>query len=203
VRQGIRRTFEAEPDLEIVGEVDNGREAVNLARELSPDAIIIDARLPKLDSVEVVRRIKEEHPQVSVLVFTACEEEEYIVGLVGAGVTGYLLKSTKCEELAQAIRLARAGKFVCELALARRLFKRVARLAVAVNLAEHLTRRETEVLKLVTKGMSNRDIADYLGLTEGTVKAYLANILGKMGVHSRTEAVREALKRGWVSLDDG
>ncbi len=202
VRQGIRRIFEGEPDLEVVGETDNGLDAVRLARELRPDIILMEARMPKLDGVEVTRRIKAELPEAAVLILTTCNDEEYIVGLLAAGAAAYLLKSAQGEELVQAIRSVRAGDFVCDPALAQKVFRRATRLPVAVNSAEHLTRRELDVLKLAATGLGNRNIAAQLGLAERTVKGHLMNIFDKMSVSSRTEAVREALKRGWVSIQD-
>ena len=202
VRQGIRRIFEGEPDLEVVGETDNGLDAVRLARELRPDVILMEARMPKLDGLEVTRRIKAELPEAAVLILTTCNDEEYIVGLLAAGAAAYLLKSAHGEELVQAIRSVRAGDFVCAPALAQKVFRRATRLPVAVNSAEHLTRRELDVLKLAATGIGNRNIAAQLGLAERTVKGHLMNIFDKMSVSSRTEAVREALKRGWVSIQD-
>ena len=201
VRQGIRRLLQEEADFEVVGEADNGLEAVRLMREVKPDVIVMEACISKLDSVEITKRIKAEHPEAAVLILTASEEEEYIVGLVAAGAAGYLLKSAYGEELVQAIRSVRAGDFVCELAVAQRVFKRGGHLPVAVNSAEHLTRRELEALKLAARGMSNRDIAAHLGVGERTVKGHLMSVFDKLGVGSRTEAVLEALKRGWVSVE--
>jgi DNA-binding NarL/FixJ family response regulator len=203
VRQGIRRIFEGEPDLEVVGETDNGLDAVSLARELRPDIILMEARMPKLDGVEVTRRIKAELPEAAILILTTCNDEEYIVGLLAAGAAAYLLKSAQGEELVQAIRSVRAGDFVCDPALAQRLFKRTARLPMAVNSAEHLTRRELDVLKLTARGLSNQKIAAQLGIGDRTVKQHLMNIYGKMGVNSRMEAVSRALREGWIDLDSG
>ena len=201
VREGFRRIIEHEPELEVVGEANNGQQAVELARELRPDVIVMEARLGKLDSVEVTRRIKMEQPEVAVIIFTACDEEEYIVGLIGAGADGYLLKSTE-SDLVQAIRVVRSGGFLADRMVIQKLYKRATRPAVAVSTAEHLTRRELEVLELAAKGMSNRGIGDKLGIGLRTVKGYFETIFSKMGVRSRTEAVLMALKHGWVSLQD-
>ncbi len=203
VRQGVRRILEAEPDLEVVGEADDGQDAVKLARELGPDVIVMEARISKLDSVEITRRVRAEHPDGRVLILAACEEDEYIIGLIAAGASGYLPKSASGEDLVQAIRSVRAGGFFCDPALAQRLFKRTARLPVAVNCAEHLTRRELDVLKLTARGLSNQKIAAQLGIGDRTVKQHLMNIYGKMGVNSRMEAVSKALREGWIDLDSG
>jgi len=202
VRQGIRQLLERETDFEVAGEADNGLEAVRLARELKPDVIIMEVRMPRLDSPEAIRRIKAEHPEAAILVLTSRDEEE-CVELLRAGAGGYLLKSAKSEELAQTIRMVRAGQFVCDPLVERKLLKDAGRPhPVTLDFGQHLTRREFQVLRLAAKRMSNRDIAGYLGLTEGTVKGYFVTIFGKMGVSSRTEAVLEALKRRWVSLED-
>ena len=202
VRQGIRRLLESEADFEVVGESDNGSEVVRLARELKPHVIVMEARMPKLDSVDVIKRIKAEHPEATILVLTSHDEEECLE-LLRAGAGGYLLKSAKGEELAQTIRMVRAGQFVCDPLVEKRLLKHAVRpQPVALDFGQHLTRRETEVLKLAARGMGNRDIAGYLGLAERTVKGHLMSIFSKLGVGSRTEAVHEALKRGWVSLED-
>ncbi len=202
VRQGIRQLLEREVDFEVVGEADNGLEAVRLASELKPDVVIMEAHMPKLDGVEATRRVKAEHPQAAVLILTSSEQEEFIVALVAAGAGGYLLKSAYGEELVQAIRSVRAGEFVCDAALAHKLLKRAAHLPVLVNAAEHLTQRELEVLKLAAKGMRNRNIAAQLGIGTRTVKHHLMNVFDKMGVTSRTDAVLKALRHGWVSPGD-
>lgn len=202
VRQGIRHLLEREADFEVVGEADSTLEAVKLARDLKPDAVIIQARRPSLGGVECIRQLKAEHPQTAVLILTMYDEEEYIVELLRAGAAGYLLKTIRIEELVRAIRSVSAGEFVCNADMAQRLLKRAARAQpIPQDCGLHLTRREIEVLKLVTR-MSNNGIAVHLGLTERTVKGHLTNIFQKMNVGSRTEAVLEALKCECITMED-
>jgi len=202
VRQGIRQLLEREAYFEVVGEADNTLDAVRLAHELKPDVIIMQARRNTLGGVETIRRCKAEHPQTAVLILTMYQEEEYVAELLEAGAAGYLLKTARIEELVHAIRAVRAGEFVCDAALMQRILKRRARpQPVALDFGQSLTRRETEVLKLAAK-MGNYEIAGRLGLTERTVKGHLTNIFAKINVGSRTEAVLEAVKRGWISLED-
>ncbi len=203
VRQGIRRIFEAEPDLEVVGEANDGKQAVSLAHQLKPDIVLMEAQISKLDSVETTKQIKAEHPDIKVLIMTAFEENEHIIGLISAGASGYLSKSASGEELVQGIRSVRAGDFVCGEALAQRIFKRTAHLPVAVSSAEHLTSRELDVLKLTSRGLSNEKIADHLGIGSRTVRQHLMNTYSKMGVSSRMEAVSKALRERWIDLDSG
>lgn len=200
VRQGIRRLLESEADFEVVGEPENGRQAVSQAREFKPDIVLIEVCLPSLDAVEATKRIKAERPEVAVVVLTYSDEEKYVVELLRAGASGYLLKSSPGDELVEGIRFVRAGPFVCHPKIEQIMLKQVASpRQVALDFGQHLTRREAEVLQLAGKGMGNRDIGDYLGLTEGTVKSHFVNIFSKMGVGSRTEAVLEAIRRGWLS----
>ena len=202
VRQGIRELLEREADFEVVGEADNSLEVVSLVRELKPDVVIIQARRPSLGGVECIRQLKADHPQTAVLILTMYDEEEYIAELLRAGAAGCLLKTIRIEELVQAIRSIRAGEFVCDEALMQRLLKRTARpQPVALDYGEHLTRRETEVLGLAAR-LPNYDIAAHLGLSERTVKGHFTNIFQKMRVGSRTEAVLEAVRRGWIHLED-
>ena len=203
VRQGIRRILQEEPDFEVVGEADNGDEVVKLARQLSPDIIVMEARLGRLDSVEATKRVRAQHREAAVVVLTAYDDEEYIADMIRAGAGGCLLKSTDAERLAQAIRLIRQGVFVCDSVMEQRILKQMARpRPVPVQFGQHLTCRETEVLRLMARGLGNRDIASCLGLAERTVKGHVMNIFNKLDVGSRTEAVREALRRGLVSFDD-
>lgn len=177
----------------MVGEADDDQEAVTLAREFRPDVIVMEAHISKLDSVEITKRVKAEHPDERVLILAACEEDEYITGLIAAGASG--------EELVQGIHSVRAGGFFCDPALEQRLFKRATRPTIAVNSAEHLTGREPRVLKLTARGMTNHDIAAQLGIGIRTVRHHLTNIFSKIGVGSRTEAVFKALEHDWVSFE--
>jgi len=202
VRQGIRGLLEREADFEVIGETDNGLDALRLACEFRPDILILEARMPKLETAEVIKRLKAEYP-VAVLILTYYNDDDKIIELLIAGADGYLLMTAHIEELVRAIRVVQNGEFICDPLVQRRLLKHAATpRPVALDFGEHLTIRETEILKLASKGLGNRDIAVYLGLTERTVKGHLVNIFGKMQVGSRTEAVLEALKRGWASLDD-
>jgi len=199
VRQGIRRIFEAEPDLEVVGEANNGEQAARLVRELKPDIIVMEARLGKVDSVQATKRVKTEHPDAAVLVLAAYDDDEYVVDMLKAGAGGCLLKSANGEQLVQAIRAIRKGVLVVEPTVEQRILRHAGSLRrVVLSSAEYLTPRELEVLKLAATGITNRGIALELGVAPRTVKHHLGNIYGKMHVSSRTEAVLEAMKRDWL-----
>ena len=205
VREGTRRILEQEPDLEVVAEAGNGEEAVALASELKPDVAIIDVAMPKLDGIEATRRIKALCPAVAVLVLSAYDDDQFVFGLLEAGAAGYLLKSVRGHEIVDAIRAVDAGESVLHPSVARKVLNRFASVSSKTQRKkplELLTDREMEVLKLVTKGLSNKDIADELSLSIRTVQGHLANIFNKLLVSSRTEAVVRALKEGWVALDD-
>ena len=200
VREGTRRILEQEPDLEVVAEAGNGEEAVALASELKPDVA-----MPKLDGIEATRRIKALCPAVAVLVLSAYDDDQFVFGLLEAGAAGYLLKSVRGHEIVDAIRAVDAGESVLHPSVARKVLNRFASVSSKTQRKkplELLTDREMEVLKLVTKGLSNKDIADELSLSIRTVQGHLANIFNKLRVSSRTEAVVRALKEGWVALDD-
>ena len=205
VREGTRRILEQEPDLEVVAEAGNGEEAVKLASELKPDVAIIDVAMPKLDGIEATRQIKALCPAVAVLVLSAYDDDQFVFGLLEAGAAGYLLKSVRGHEIVDAIRAVDAGESVLHPSVARKVLNRFASVsnrAQRKKPLELLTEREVEVLKLVTKGLSNKDIADGLSLSIRTVQGHLANIFNKLRVSSRTEAVVHALKEGWVTLDE-
>lgn len=205
VREGTRRILEQEPDLEVVAEAGDGEEAVKMASELKPDVALIDVAMPKLDGIEATRQIKALCPAVAVLVLSAYDDDQFVFGLLEAGAAGYMLKNVRGQEIVDAIRAVHAGESVLHPSVARKVLNRFASVSGKPRerkSLELLTEREMDVLKLVTKGLSNKDIADKLCLSVRTVQGHLANIFNKLRVSSRTEAVVHALKEGWVTLDD-
>jgi NarL family two-component system response regulator LiaR len=215
VRQGTRELLEREPDLEVIAEAGDGQEAVRLACEHSPDIALMDIAMPGLNGIDATRRIKAVRPRVSVLVLSAYDDDQYVFALLEAGAAGYLLKNVGADALVGAIRAVAAGEAVLQPSIARRVVNRFARPAspgqatrardaqrTEENPPDQLTEREMEVLRLAARGLKNQDIARELCLSIRTVQTHLSNIFGKMGVGSRTEAVLEALKRGWVTLQD-
>jgi DNA-binding NarL/FixJ family response regulator len=205
VRQGTRELLEREGDLEVVAEAANGEEAVRLTCEHSPDIALMDIAMPVLNGIDATRQIKAARPGVSVLILSAYDDDQYIFALLEAGAAGYLLKNVGADELITAIRAVAAGEAVLHPAIARRVLSRIAppqEKQAEISAPDRLSEREMEVLRLAAKGLKNQDIADELCLSVRTVQTHLSNIFGKMGVGSRTEAVLEALKRGWLTLQD-
>ncbi len=205
VREGTRQILEKEPDLDVVAEAVNGEEAVKLAGSTKPDVAIIDIAMPVVDGIEATRQIKALYPDVSVLILTAYDDDQFVFGLIEAGAAGYLLKSVRGKEIVDAVRQVYAGESVLHPTIARKVlnrFKPDEEAKAAKKQSEVLSERETEVLRLATRGLSNQEIADQLFLSLRTVQAHLGHIFNKLQVGSRTEAVVRALKEGWVTLDD-
>lgn len=205
VRDGTRRILEAEQDLKVIAEAGDGEEAVMLASRLKPDVAIIDIAMPKLDGIEVTKRVKECCPATAVLILTAYDDDQFVFNLLEAGAAGYLLKSVRSQELVDAVRALYAGESVLHPAVARKVLDHFVTTSEKIRKQdplETLSQREMEIIKLVTRGLSNKDIADELYLSMRTVQGHLGSIFSKLGVGSRTEAVVRALKEGWVTLDD-
>jgi NarL family two-component system response regulator LiaR len=204
-RQGICRLLEDEDNLTVVGEAGDGEEAVQMVTEIQPDVVIMDVAMPKLNGIEATRQIKLTHPSTAVLILSAYDDDEYVFGLVEAGAAGYLLKTVSGEELSRAIRAVHKGEPVLDPAIARKVLNRLRfpdRVPKASKPSERLSDRELDVIKLAARGMSNKDIANELHLSRRTVEGNLRTIFNKLGVGSRTEAVIQAMERGWLKLED-
>jgi two-component system, NarL family, response regulator LiaR len=208
LRQGTAELLRREPGLDIVGEASNGEEAIKLAEELHPDIVVMDVRMPVLSGVEATRIIRESLPDVQVLVLTAHDDDQYIFSLLQAGASGYILKTSPVSDLVRAIRQVKAGESPLEPSIARKVVVRMSKPMIAdttTNQAEppieSLTPRELEVLQLLAQGMNNRAIAEVLFISDRTVQAHLTSIFAKTYVSSRLEAVLNAIRRGWLTLD--
>lgn len=193
MRDGLRTLLELEDDLAVVGEAGNGAEALARYAELQPAIVLMDVRMPGMDGVEATRRLHTQWPNAKVIILTTFDEDEYIFEGLRAGALGYLLKAVSGDELADAIRRVAAGQALIDPAVTRKVVDAFARLAppartVDAGLAEPLSDRELDVLKLVANGLSNREIAERLYLAEGTVKNYVTSLLGKIGARDRTQA---------------
>jgi two-component system, NarL family, response regulator LiaR len=205
VREGTRKILDQEEDIHVLAEASNGEEAVKLAGDLKPDVILMDISMPVMDGIEATKIIKENNPAITILILTAYDDDQFIFSLLEAGAAGYLLKNIHHHELVEAIRSVYSGESVLHPSVARKVLNRFGKSGEKSEkkaLLEPLSEREMEVLKLVTKGHSNKEIADQLYLSIRTVQGHLGNIFNKLMVSSRTEAVVRALKEGWVTLDD-
>lgn len=204
VREGTRQILEDHPGLVVAGEAQDGEEAVAMVSRLQPNVVLMDIAMPKLNGIEATRLIKKESPATSVLILTAYDDDQYIFALLDAGAAGYLLKNVRGEELAQAVRAVAEGESVLHPAIAAKVFKRYTSSgrAPAQEEVDRLSDRESEVLALAARGLSNKMIARELSLSDRTVQVHLSNIFGKLGVASRTEAVITALRRGLLQLEE-
>jgi len=204
-REGTRNLLTQERDIEVVGEASDGEETIELVTKLHPHVALIDIAMPKVNGIDATRKIKVCCPATAVLILTAYDNDQYILALLEAGAAGYLLKNVSGKELVNAIRAVRAGEAVLHPIIAHKVFNRLGTTGQEPSEsmpASDLSERETEILKLAAKGMSNQDIAGRLFLSRRTVQTHLGNIFHKMDVGSRTEAVLHALKRDWLTLED-
>ena len=192
VRQGLRMFLSAGGEFEIVGEARDGEEAVQLASELNPDVVLMDLLMPVMDGITAIGQIRARQPDVEVIALTSVLEDASVVGAVRAGAIGYLLKNTEGAELRWAVRAAAEGQVQLSPEASARL---MAELRQPVQ-AEALTERETDVLKLLAAGKSNKEVAQRLGITERTVKTHVSSIMGKLDVRSRTQAALYAVRAG-------
>ena len=204
MRDETRRIFEQYPDLKVVGEAEDGRQAMELIEQLQPDVVILDIRMPELSGIEVVRGMKERSPGTKALILTAYDDDAYILNLIEAGALGYLLKTTRTDELIDAVRRVHLGETVLQPAIANKIAHlwRQNQQSTRQEGFNKLSIREQEVLQLVTKGLRNKAIADELNISDRTVEAHLNSIFAKLGVSSRVEVVLYALSRHIVSLEE-
>ena len=200
VREGIGSMLKKEPDFKMVGEASNGLEAIEKARELSPDVVLMDLRMPEMDGVEAISRIKAEKPEVKFIILTTYSDDEYIFKGIAAGARAYLLKDAPRDELFKAIRMVSRGESLIQPVIASRVLDKLAELSRKTPAGETLSDREIEVLRLMSGGESNKDIADQLSITQSTVKTHITSIFQKLNVTTRTEAVTNALKKGIIQL---
>ncbi len=213
-RDGLRLVIDLEDDMTVVGVAGNGAEGVETVRRLQPDIVLMDIRMPVMDGVEATRRIKAEWPQIHVVILTTYSDDEFIFEGLKAGAVGYMVKDLPASELVQALRTVHQGGALIPPAIAARLVAEYARIAAggapsapAVPAAASddarprvadLTPRETEILKLVARGLSNKEIADHLYLSEGTVKNYVSSVFSKLHARDRAQAISLALRQGLV-----
>lgn len=203
VREGTRQLLAKSSDIEVIGEATDGREAVHLAEQLHPDIVVMDVRLPNLNGIEATHIISRKFPDIKVLILSAYDDDSYVFPLFEAGASGYLLKTSSGEELAEAIRAVHAGETALSPGIGAKLVKHVAHHQVfqKKDMAEGLSPREMEVLRAAAHGYSNKTIAAQLNISVQTVQVHLRNIYGKLQVGSRSEAIAHAIQYGWISLE--
>jgi DNA-binding NarL/FixJ family response regulator len=200
-RESLRMLLEAQPDLRVVGEASNGDQALRLAAELRPDVVLMDLRMPVLDGVAATRRLLETNPAARVLALTTFDDDEYVFEALRAGAAGYLLKDSPGARLAEALRAVARGESFLQPSIAAKVVAEFARLTGPRRPkppVEPLSERELEVVRLLARGASNREIASELFIAEGTVKNHLTNILGKLEARDRTQAALRARGLGLI-----
>ena len=200
VRDGLIAILTTQPDFEVIGEAATGPQTVEQVTALRPDVVLLDLEMPEIDGVEALRQMRQLRPDTRVIVFTAFDTDERILGAVRAGARGYLLKGAPREEIFRAIRVVHAGESLLQPIVASKLLRQVSQEQSALPGPETLTPRELEVLRLLARGLENKEIAAELVIAERTVKFHVSSIQGKLGAGNRTEAVVIAAKQGLIKL---
>jgi DNA-binding NarL/FixJ family response regulator len=204
-RQGMRQICEILGGFEVVGEAENGEEAVHLAQELQPDVILMDVQMPVLDGVQATRLITENNLAIRVIILTMYRQDRYVFEAIKAGARGYLLKDADEQELVEVVRAVHRGEALIDPALASKVldeFRRLSQITVEEGVVESLTPGELDVLRLVAQGADNKTISERICLSESTVANRLSTIYQKLHVNNRTQAALVALRRGWAVLDE-
>lgn len=197
IRQGIQLLLETEDDLQVIGQAENGLEAIQKTKTLNPDVILMDVRMPEMDGIQATKEILAHNPDQGIIILTTFNDDETIFEGLRAGARGYLLKDISSEEMAAAVRTVAAGEALIQPSITRKVLSEFSRMASAptppaASLAEPLTEREKEVLLALAEGLSNKEIAAKLFITEGTVKNHVSNLIGKLNVRDRTQVVLKA-----------
>ena len=200
VRQGLASFLELQPDIELVGQAADGREAVDMAVDLMPDVVLMDLAMPVVDGIEAIRRIRSACPTTKVIALTSFGDEERLFAAVKAGAAGYLLKDTAPSDIVKGIHMVSVGEALISPAAAAKLMQELAQGEPQAGV-ERLTGREVEVLRLIARGLSNREIAAELVLSEKTVKTHVSNILAKLHLTDRTQAALYAVRKRLVDID--
>lgn len=199
VRRGLRMTIEAEKDMQVIAEAENGTQVFALIQKHKPDVVMLDLQMPEVDGVDALKKIREKFDTLPVLILTSFTDDAHIFSALRAGASGFLLKEMKGDELVDAIRGASKGKPQLHPEIAKRLMTRA---PMPEDPFEHLTEREKNILASLARGLSNKEIATQLSLTEITVKGYVSDVLMKLGVSDRTQAALMAVRYGLVKVED-
>jgi DNA-binding NarL/FixJ family response regulator len=203
VREGYCKVLEQEADFEVVAEAADGEEAISLTKELEPDIVLLDIRMPNINGIEATKQIKEACPNVTVIILSAYDDDQFVFSALEVGAAAYLLKSSRGREIVASIRAVCRGESVLHPSITRKVIERsisAANKPVQKERVGRLSEREKEVLTLATKGLSNKDIAKELSITIRTVQAHFTSVFNKLSVNSRSEALLLGLKEGWLSL---
>ncbi len=206
LREGLRKLFELEEDIEVIAEAESGEEAIDKAAQLQPDIVLMDINMPTLNGVSATRKIKQENPKIAVIILTVYADEKYLYEAIKAGAMGYLLKDISSNELIEAMRTVYSGGALIQPSMASKFIKEFSSLKREApeeqfDMFSLLSDREEEVLGLIGKGSSNKQIAQMLEISEKTVKNHISSIFAKLQVNSRTQAVLQAIKRGKLKVE--
>jgi len=200
VREGLNAMLSREIDFEVIGEAKDGVEAVSKVKELKPDVVLMDLRMPEMDGVEAMRQIRSIDPAVKFIILTTYSDDDYIFSGIEAGARAYLLKDAPRDELFKAIRAVHKGESLIQPVVASKLLDRFSQLSRRTPSGEELSERELEVLCLMAKGAANKEISAELKIAQSTVKTHITNIFQKLAVNDRTEAVTQAIKKGLIRI---